>query len=1453
MKYLNYKRLPSATKRSAILGLGPIAPLVAGFVLSLTIGASSAVLQTTAPAPTVQAITPNTGSTLGGTSVTVNGSNFVDGATLSIGGNPATNVTVVDANTITATTPAIATAGPASVVVTNPDNQTATLPASRLTNAGFESGSINWKFTGTGSATVVSNSANAHSGSSYAELSVSAGQKANFVAADSAGNPVFLPVNPGDVLDFGGWANRIAGDGMANFTLVVFDSNKANPIYLSPIPNDAGSGGWALLTRRYTIPATGAFVRIYAQVFNTTVPGTVRFDDAVLTGGFLVTTATTAAPDVTSVTPTTVGTGGGDTVTVNGANFVSGAHVSFGGALAASVTVNNANTITAITPAHAAGTVNVSVTNTDGQSATLTSAITYSTSTNPAPSITDISPNNGAATGGTTTTITGANFAPGATVTFGGVTASATVTNSTTIVATTPAHSAGNVDVVVKNPDNQVATLSANRLSNPGYESGAAGWVKTGTGGTATAVNNSANAHSGAEYLEMTASSGQHPTFFNADTSNRVMDFPVSPSDIVDFSGWAFRVAGDGIGKYTIAVLDGAKANASYISPSPSNVAGAAWTQESLRYTVPSGKAFIRFYSEILNPTANTTIRFDDAFLTGGFVYTGQNAAPNISSISPSSGPSTASTSVTITGTGFNAGATVTIGGSSCSGAAVSGSTTITCTAPPHTAGTFDVVVTNSDGQSDTLPSGFTYTGSTAPAISGVSPNAGSDSGGDTITIDGANFNTGAQVLFDTTAGSNAVVSDPNTISVTTPAHPAGTANVTVKNADGQSATATAAFSFVSSTTSSVSVASITPISGPTTGGTGVTIRGTGFTSGATVTIGGKAATGVTVVNSTTITATTASNSVGMAAVSVTSGGVNGTLPATLNPAVNPGFESGTTGWKFGGTGTATVKTSSTLAHSGTHYLELAANSGQHPQYFALGSTGSDYFPVKPGDAVIFGGWVKRISGTTGTAKFTLEVRDANKANPSYISTFPANVSATSWTKQQWTYFVPGGKAFVRIFAELNGVTSSTVVDYDDMILLTPSGYRYQYPTPAANSSLSSKIQHIVMFVQENRSLDTYFGTLGPYFLKRNPSTTATFDGLHPNTSTNTDPNITNLDRSNTPIHPFRVITACFDSLNPGWNESHRDVDGGKMDLFMKNSAYVTTNDPNGRRALAYTDETYLNYYYELAFQYGTSDRWFSSLLSGTFPNRMYLTGATSLGEWQNSPPVPAGGWLAETLYDRLDQKGISWKYYYQDPNTIEIKNWTTYTRDASKVVPLSQYYTDLTNGTLPQVVFIERGFDDEHPGKNFQPGQQLGKKIIDALMASSAWSSSIYIQTYDEGGGLYDHVPPATVVPPDNIAPKLSSTDFQAGFNQSGFRVPLLVVSPYAKKNFVSHKVRDFTAMLKLVETRFGLEPLTARDNAADNMVEFFDFVSTPRLTKPALPTPVTNILCDYSKGDGQ
>ena len=306
--------------------------------------------------------------------------------------------------------------------------------------------------------------------------------------------------------------------------------------------------------------------------------------------------------------------------------------------------------------------------------------------------------------------------------------------------------------------------------------------------------------------------------------------------------------------------------------------------------------------------------------------------------------------------------------------------------------------------------------------------------------------------------------------------------------------------------------------------------------------------------------------------------------------------------------------------------------------------------------------------------------------------------------------------------------------------------------------------------------------------------------------------------------------------------------------------------DIKGKRAMGYYDQTDLPYYYFMASNFATSDRWYSPMPGNTAANRVFLMAATTHGHAHNPPQLPPS---VKPIFAELQAANISWKVYYQATNKDGSPQTTLSTFlvqqgsqmvpfskvFAANIVPISQYFTDVANGTLPSVAFIEQKSGiDEHPGAeiNVQVGAQNMAKIINALMNSPSWKDSVFIYAVDEFGGAFDHVAPQLPVPsPDGLMP----TDLQPGdsiiqppgdFTRTGFRVPMIVISPFTKKNYVSHTSADNTAILAFIEKRFGLQPLTARDAAQMDMTEFFNFATPPWATPPTPPQQPANLPCN-------
>jgi phospholipase C len=391
--------------------------------------------------------------------------------------------------------------------------------------------------------------------------------------------------------------------------------------------------------------------------------------------------------------------------------------------------------------------------------------------------------------------------------------------------------------------------------------------------------------------------------------------------------------------------------------------------------------------------------------------------------------------------------------------------------------------------------------------------------------------------------------------------------------------------------------------------------------------------------------------------------------------------------------------------------------------------------------------------------------------------------------------------------------------------------------TVTASGNLKS-VKHIIIFVQENRSFDNYFSQLGAYRVSKGLSNN--IDAMDLNTSFTT--------YQGKHLKPFHQRTVVTELLTPAWNESHffAHYSNGTflMDNWMKQakcSIPSSFGDDECTREVGYYDQTDIPYYYDIATDFATSDTFHSSALSGTLVNRSFLLAATSGGMNNPGNDFPVN---APTIFRLLTNAGISWRYYYQD-NSVFLANFTKDWNDLkTNVYPIQNYFNLLALPTadqaLPQVIFIEHAAQlalDEHTGNNIQLGVATAQDIIDAFLKSPVYSSSVFFLTHDEAGGEYDHVPPYPVPNPDGIPPSFAPGDIGQwdNFTYSGFRIPLLVISPWVKPHYVSHVNREFGSFLQFIETRFGLPSLTKRDAAADDMTEFFDF------TQQSIPVPPT------------
>jgi phospholipase C len=472
------------------------------------------------------------------------------------------------------------------------------------------------------------------------------------------------------------------------------------------------------------------------------------------------------------------------------------------------------------------------------------------------------------------------------------------------------------------------------------------------------------------------------------------------------------------------------------------------------------------------------------------------------------------------------------------------------------------------------------------------------------------------------------------------------------------------------------------------------------------------------------------------------------------------------------------------------------------------------------------------------------------------------------------------------------------------------------------------RVNHVVILMQENHSFDNYFGVLpyvpgGPY---------------HPGPCDDDDHAcVDGLSCSRTPLGALECRNAnrdehgrvrSFHSRNycPGpdlrhdWPASHQEANFANPALTFlasPNDGFVRVNDrvpgtifpildggggqPDATLGgesrseddtIGFYDQGDLPFYYALAQTFAISDRFFSSTIGPTFPNRSYLLAATSFGHLSTLeiiPPLP-GGYrpITGTIMDLLDRAGVSWTNFVSDVPTTAIFRGL----DQSHVLPVTAFFQIAASPTctLPAVSFVDPAFGDntfgtnpghvqfdEHPPTDIRAGQFFVSNVVQALRASPCWKDSVLFITYDEHGGFYDHVapprarqggrrtpdgispgqcadasnPPASEEPGGGaqcaasrldaaaICPAFTPTGtypfWCASFDQLGFRVPFTAVSPFSRPHHVSHEIADHTALLAFIEKRFlsrgddERASLTARDRHAPTLEDLFDFDRAP------------------------
>lgn len=348
-------------------------------------------------------------------------------------------------------------------------------------------------------------------------------------------------------------------------------------------------------------------------------------------------------------------------------------------------------------------------------------------------------------------------------------------------------------------------------------------------------------------------------------------------------------------------------------------------------------------------------------------------------------------------------------------------------------------------------------------------------------------------------------------------------------------------------------------------------------------------------------------------------------------------------------------------------------------------------------------------------------------------------------------------------------------------------------------------------------------------------------DGIPPEECMEIDPKKPDPDSCIRPFHLDSTVLRTPPDPRRTFDLQYRggEVDGF-IDAFKKQGRDLRT----AQTVMGYYTDAEVPFYWNLADQYVLFDNFFSSGNGGSVQNHLYWVAAAPGADDEQIPPEGWGD--LPTIFDRLEAKNISWKFYVEDYDTtmnfrtpagvgrtsqivraplLAFARFVDTPELAGRIVDLSTYYDDLRKGTLPAVAYIVSAGASEQPPSPLHPGQRLVKNLLNALMKSTAWNNSAFVLSYDRAGGWYDHVKPP-----------------QVDAHGLGFRVPALLVSPYARQGHINSTPLDFTSLLRFIEDNYDLQPLTERDKNANSIVSAFDFQQPPRapeIVPTARPTP--------------
>jgi phospholipase C len=397
---------------------------------------------------------------------------------------------------------------------------------------------------------------------------------------------------------------------------------------------------------------------------------------------------------------------------------------------------------------------------------------------------------------------------------------------------------------------------------------------------------------------------------------------------------------------------------------------------------------------------------------------------------------------------------------------------------------------------------------------------------------------------------------------------------------------------------------------------------------------------------------------------------------------------------------------------------------------------------------------------------------------------------------------------------------------------------------PAGEATAALPFDHLVVVMMENHSFDNYLGMLP---LRGQPLA----DGLKFDAAgrpTNSNP----VKGGSIRIQHAPSLCTPDGSGSQSWNDTHHQIDGGRMDGFAR----------AGESSMTYWDERDLPFYYSLAKTFCLANRWFASAPCQTYPNRRFLMAGTAFGlistDTSSVTQNPPNG----TIFDRLNAHSISWRNYFTDvPVTGVIESVPQ--NNPTHLASVDQFYLDCAAGNLPAVSFVDseigagpvatgafpapfNGSSDPISNQNqdeengdLSLGENFVSQVVNAVLGSPSWPRILLVWLYDEHGGWYDHVPPPAAIPPDSIPPKLGSGDVPGAYNSYGVRVPAVVVSGYAKPRAVTNVLHDHTSILATIEAKWNLPAMTYRDANAATMADFLGpsvtFAQPPALAAPS------------------